>query len=948
MDIYEDDLNVENNSENELAHYGMPRRSGRYPWGSGEEPYQHSRDFVGRYNEYEAQGMSEEEIRNAMGMSTYQFRAMMSIANNERRMYDIARAESLLADGLNKSQIAREMGLPSESSVRSLLDEGAKERTAKAMKYADMLKAKIDADPNTFLEVGSGVERDLDISPEKLKVTQEILKAQGYNVYPLRVPQVNNPGQWTTVKVLCPPGAEYKDAYKAIDEGRVKPVTDYEAIPNTSGKEPAKETFKYPASMDSNRVKIRYKDEAGPDGYTGIERDGLIEIRPGVEDLNLGNSSYAQVRILVDGTHYMKGMAVYSDNIPEGYDIVFNTNKGSNKSKMEVLKPISDDPDNPFGSLIKEHGQSTYIDSKTGEEKLSLINKRAEEGDWGEWADTLPSQFLAKQNKSLIEKQIKISLLDKQAEFEEINSLTNPTLKKQLLNSFAEDCDAAAVYLKAAALPRQKYQVIIPIASLKDNECYAPNYKDGEMVSLIRYPHGGTFEIPQLRVNNSNREGKKYLGTNPLDAIGINSKVAERLSGADFDGDTVMVIPTNSKVKITSTPALAGLKGFDSKSYIYDKVDTDAEGNKHYYRNGREFKIMNNTQTEMGKVSNLITDMTIKGASTDELARAVRHSMVVIDAEKHKLDYRQSEIDNNIQGLKDLYQAKENGRSGGAATLLSRAKSEEHIPKTQGQPKINLKGKDWYDPNLEEGALIYKTAPDKDLYYTKYTKKKNGEVVAKTEMRTTTTTKMAQAKDAYELSSGYLKENIYADYANSLKSLANKARVAMAKTGKIAYSKNAKEKYRDEVDDLMRQLDIAEKNRPRERMAQIWANSVFKAKKQDNPAMDKETERKVKQQALTSARIKFGARKEKIHVSDRQWDAIQSGAISENILKKILLDMDTDELRKMATPRASSTLSSTKIAQIKAKANSGYTTTEIADALGISEAAVRKYVKGEK
>ena len=24
-----------------LIHYGMPRRSGRYPWGSGEDPYQH-------------------------------------------------------------------------------------------------------------------------------------------------------------------------------------------------------------------------------------------------------------------------------------------------------------------------------------------------------------------------------------------------------------------------------------------------------------------------------------------------------------------------------------------------------------------------------------------------------------------------------------------------------------------------------------------------------------------------------------------------------------------------------------------------------------------------------------------------------------------------------------------------------------------------------------------
>ena len=50
----------------------------------------------------------------------------------------------------------------------------------------------------------------------------------------------------------------------------------------------------------------------------------------------------------------------------------------------------------------------------------------------------------------------------------------------------------------------------------------------------------------------------------------------------------------------------------------------------------------------MGKISNLITDMTLLGASEDKLARAVRHSMVVIDDEKHHLDYKQSEKDNNI------------------------------------------------------------------------------------------------------------------------------------------------------------------------------------------------------------------------------------------------------------------------------------------------------------
>lgn len=194
-------------------------------------------------------------------------------------------------------------------------------------------------------------------------------------------------------------------------------------------------------------------------------------------------------------------------------------------------------------ALIKAGGQSYYTD-KDGKRQLSLINKRAEEGDWNEWSDNLPSQFLSKQSITLIKKQLNLATTDKQAEFDEIMSLTNPTVKKALLKSFSDDCDSAAIHLQAAALPRQKYQVILPITSMKDNEVYAPNYKNGEQVALIRYPHGGTFEIPILTVNNKQADARKILGNTPADAIGINSKVADRLSGADFDGDTVMVIPT--------------------------------------------------------------------------------------------------------------------------------------------------------------------------------------------------------------------------------------------------------------------------------------------------------------------------------------------------------------------------------------------------------------------
>ena len=57
-------------NENSLEHYGMPRRSGRYPWGSGEDPYQHgSQDFLSRVEELKKQGWTEtaENVKKAFG-----------------------------------------------------------------------------------------------------------------------------------------------------------------------------------------------------------------------------------------------------------------------------------------------------------------------------------------------------------------------------------------------------------------------------------------------------------------------------------------------------------------------------------------------------------------------------------------------------------------------------------------------------------------------------------------------------------------------------------------------------------------------------------------------------------------------------------------------------------------------------------------------------------------
>ena len=894
-------------AEDNLMHYGTPRHSGRYPWGSGDNPYQRSGDFLSRIEELKSQGLTETEIAKAMGMSTTQYRAQKSLAKDERRALDVARAKSLREDGLSLNEIAREMGFANDSSVRSLLNERSEARMNQAKKTAEFLKEQIAE--KGMIDVGTGVERELGISKEKLKEALAILEAEGYPVYGGRIQQATNPGKHTTLQVVCPPGTEHKEIY---DYDNIHSVKDY--ISYDDG-ESFRKSFVYPESMDSSRLKIRYAEDGG------IEKDGVIEIRRGVEDLSLGESHYAQVRILVDGNRYLKGMAVYSDDLPDGVDVVFNTNKKQGTPTGDVLKKITNDPENPFGSLIKEHGGQSYYDDPNGKytdpvtgkkQSLSLINKRAEEGDWGEWSDHLPSQFLSKQSMTLINKQLDLATKDKFAEFDEICSLTNPTVKKALLKSFADDCDSAAVHLQAAALPRQKYQVILPVTDMKDDEVYAPNYKNGEKVALIRYPHGGTFEIPILTVNNKQPTAKRMLD-NALDAIGINSKVAERLSGADFDGDTVMVIPTGGKVKVTSTPPLKGLEGFDPKLEYGGKK----EGT---------FKPMKNTQTEMGKISNLITDMTLKGATQDELARAVRHSMVVIDAEKHKLDYKQSEQDNGISALKKKYQGTvdENGRyHEGAATLISRAKSETSVLKRKGSPIINK----------ETGEQRYKEV------YEEYTDK-NGKV----KVRTQASTKMAETKDARTLSSGTPQEEAYADYANNMKFLANRARREMMNTGKIAYSASAKRTYQAEVDSLEAKLNVALKNAPRERQAQILANAAVKAKKQENPDMTKGEIKKANQQALTAARNSVGAKREPILITDREWEAIQAGAISENRLTQIINNVDTDKLRQRATPRATTTLSSAKVNKISSMNASGYTTAEIAEALGVSASTVSKYL----
>lgn len=942
--------------ECELMHIGVGhdenppgRGSGRYGWGTGENPNQReafSTNYINKmrnegydngaivklmkdsgfsdveiYRSLHKAGLKDTEISKGLGISTTKLRAKISIEKYQRISENTALCKDLHNQGLSNMEISRRTGIP-EPTVRNYIKETVDKRNDSLRDTADTLKDLVE--DKHYIDIGPGAELSLGVTTTKLATAVSMLEEEGYKKYWIPVEQLGT-GKTTTVTVLCPPGTQFPDVMN--HKGDIKTIEDYI---QEGGEGVGRLGIRYPTSVDSNRIKIRYAEEGGKD------KDGVIELRRGLDDLSLGASKYAQVRIAVDGTHYLKGMAIYNDgkDWPEGVDIIFNTNKhlgtpmmADGKDDPQVLKKLKNDPNNPFGAAIKMKdgkivGQRDYI-LPDGTKKLSPINIVNEEGDWGEWSKTLASQMLSKQPLKTAQKQLDLALAERRDEFNDYISLNNPTIKRKFLQEFAESCDAAAVDLKAAALPKQQSHVILPVTSMKDNEVYAPNYKDGTQVVLIRYPHAGQFEIPQLTVNNKQKEAKSII-FNAKDAIGINSKVAEQLSGADFDGDTVLVIPIIS-------PSGKRLADVRTKKPYKDLVEFDPKEQFKGYK-GMPDMSDQTKQREMGIISNLITDMTIKGADKDEIVRAVKHSMVVIDAQKHHLDYKASEKVFKIDELKKAYQD-----GGGASTLISLASSEQRVPVR----------KKLYSPDPVTGEVVYKETPE---YYTKTWTTKSGETRSKQVERKIISTKMAETKDARTLMSGpnhegTLIEQAYAQYANELKSLANKARLAASdKDLKLKYDPSAKKVYASEVESLQRKVKEARSNAPRERQAQILGGEIFKAELRDNPNMDKEHQKKIKSQALANARTLTGAKKKKISITDNEWKAIQSGAVSDSFLQQILDNMDDEQLKQRAMPRKDNELSDAKKARIKSMHNSGYTTADIAEAVGVSPATVSKYI----
>ena len=235
---------------------------------------------------------------------------------------------------------------------------------------------------------------------------------------------------------------------------------------------------------------------------------------------------------------------------------------------------------------------------------------------------------------------------------------------------------------------------------------------------------------------------------------------------------------------------------------------------------------------------------------------------------------------------------------------------------------------------------------------------KTGDIVYKSRPKTQNSTAMMETDDAYTLVSTLhnTKELAYADYANDMKALANKARKEMMSTGKIARSSKAADLYEEEVKSLENKLNTALLNAPRERAAMLKANAEINAKKkayedEHGEKMPTSDVKKISQQAMTKYRSSVGSvsrRNRSIKISDKEWEAIQAGAISESKLIKILNNTDADSLRSRAMPKSSITLSQAKINKAKSMSASNYSLEEIADACGCSPATVSKYLKGEK
>lgn len=978
------------NEELYLQHYGKLHKSGRYEWGSGANPYQRpykpvgtnpflndKQSFYKAYRDMKEKGMTDGDICKFMDetyfkgegkFKTTALRAWVTQGKEQDMAANISRAMQLKDTGMSTSAIGREMGV-NESVVRSWLDPARKEKLSSTRNITEVLKKELEMIPSGILDVGKGCESALNCSKQKLDAAIRLAEEEGYKKQYLNVEQQGNLGKYTSIQVLTKDDVPYSYVREHRDEIGV--LSHFQSV--DGGKKV--EIVKPPISIDSKRIKIVYAEDGGKDA------DGCMYIKPGVKDLQLGDKTYMQVRIAVDDTNYLKGMAVYGkkEDFPRGVDIIFNTNKTKDVPMMnpkdpdnQVLKSLKSDKDLPFGAVVK----NVYYTDKDGKEIQSSINKVNDDDDWNKWSKSLASQYLSKQPPDLAKQQLGIAFDIKANELESIRNIDNPTIRKKLLSDFADECDSAATHMKGAPFSDQATKVILPIKNIKDNEIYAPTLKQGEEVVLIRYPHTGPFESPRLKVNNRNKEGSEIIGNAAKNAVGINSKVAEQLSGADFDGDTVVMIPVRGQ-HIKTEKRLSDLNDFDHQVQYKAYPGMPRVGKEDSFNKGRE----------MGMVTNLITDMYAAGAPEADLVKAVKHSMVIIDAEKHNLNWKQSAIDNDYKYLQKKYQPKANGRYGGASTIISKSTSPDYVGKrkeitspnlmtpkekeawdrgehvyrsaydyylkpktpfkdmTEAQKKAFYEAKTQYNKDLKDYQYAKSKDPNAKVKEPTFPKEVKGVKLEKVE-RTESISKMEKAKDANELISEHntMMEHIYANYANNMKNLALEARKESRATGNMYRDPVAAKTYEKEVKSIKEKVRISQMNAPKERQAQAIAEKKMEVYKRANPDATKEELKKRRNKVLSEARAKTGTNRTRVTLTDKEVEAIKNNAISNSLMLDIFDNGDLDSLKKSFTPKTKRGMSSAQKSKAKRMLKAGYTQADVAEMLGVSVSTIQNNV----
>ena len=270
-------------SDDVLKHYGMPRRSGRYPWGSGENPYQRTGLFKGWVKDQKAAGISAKdiadvakdagcsneiilrslksakyspaEIMTAMDLNSSRYRAIDSIGSEEEKAErDALIRQYITVDQMSDTAIGKAMGLNESTirSIRSKLDDDEKKGN---MQTAEALKEALDRSEAGMLDIGKGSEYYIGVSRTRLKNAVAILQEQGYNV---QYDKVNQPfsGEQTSLMILTKNDKDWKDVHNNLD--KITPLGDFYCEDGSNGIL----KVKAPTSIDSKRFPHVFVDSS--------------------------------------------------------------------------------------------------------------------------------------------------------------------------------------------------------------------------------------------------------------------------------------------------------------------------------------------------------------------------------------------------------------------------------------------------------------------------------------------------------------------------------------------------------------------------------------------------------------------------------------------------------------------------------------------------------------